>query len=135
MDSINTADFISYYECVQHLISKHLKNSEVDLQKLVLDLLSTKLTKLPERESNDCRVQYKDSHLEFKMWNLALLSTSWIIGVFKQKSVDGHCHNMEHDHGEREPRKCSTGHEFHLQMYNECLKSFKDLLSMADENS
>ena len=103
MDSINTADFISYYECVQHLISKHLKNSEVDLQKLVLNMLSTKLTKLPERESNDCRVQYKDSHLEFKMWNLALLSTSLDHrGLQTEEWVDGHCHNMEHDHGGRE---------------------------------
>jgi hypothetical protein len=131
MDRITQSDVVSFHEHVQSLVSK---NSQLNLQNFVLDLLNSKLFKLPEKESKDCQIEYKFNNLEFRMWSLALLSTSWIVTMLKQKTEDGHCSNVAHEHGKREPRKCHAGHDFHLDIYNECVSSFKDIIKIAEEN-
>ncbi|HEY7079335.1 MAG TPA: hypothetical protein VH500_06515 [Nitrososphaeraceae archaeon] len=129
---MNKSDFDSYYEYLQQLISKTSPNGRVNMHDLVSDLLKSRLTKLPERENKDCKVEYKHNNLEFIVWNVALLSASWTLENFKRKLEDGHCHNTGHAHGIQTPRNCSIGRKFHIQMYHECLTSFKNLISNAD---
>jgi hypothetical protein len=91
MDSINQTDVLAYYEYLRDLISK---NSQLNLQTFAVDLLNSKVNKLPERESKDCQLQYEVDNLEIKIWSLALLSMSWIIEILKQKTQHGHCRNI-----------------------------------------
>ena len=131
MDSINQNDMVDYCEYIQQLISRH---SQLNLQNFVIDLLNAKPDKLSERESVDCKLEYKFDNLEIRMWSLALLSMSWIIEILKRKTQDGHCHNTNHEHGEKEPRNCKSGYDFHLQMYKDCLSSFREVINVAENN-
>ena len=130
MDPINQTDVISYFERVNDLISK---NMQLNWQTLLVDLQSSPRV-VPERESKDCQVEYKFGSPEMTLWHLALISTSWIFERLKRKTQNGHCWNMDHKHGKKEPRNCKSGYDFHLQMYNDCLSSFRDVISVAEKN-
>lgn len=131
MDSMNQSDVSNYYDHIQHLILKH---SQLNLQNFVTDLLNSKPNKLSERESIDCQLEYKSHNLEIKIWSLALLSMSWTLEILKRKTQNGHCRNIAHEHGEREPRNCESGYNFHLQMYKDCLSSFREVINVAENN-
>lgn len=132
MDSINQTDVISYFERVNGLISKHM---QLNWQTFILDLLnSSRVDKVTERKDGDCQVEYKFGSPEITLGDLAILSTSWILEILKRKTQDGHCQNIEHEHGRREPRNCMKGYEFHLQMYRDFLSSIRDLVNVAENN-
>ena len=60
---------------------------------------------------------------------------SWLFSNMKRKVEDGHCHNTKHDHGDRNPRLCVKGSEFHKKLYDESLKSFEGVLQLAKEHA
>jgi hypothetical protein len=72
--------------------------------------------------------------LENRMWPLALVSMSWILFNLKAKTEAGHCQNTNHTHGERAPRLCRTGSQFHKELYDECLTSFKEMVHIAEKD-
>lgn len=120
------------YEQVQAMIKKHLSN-------LTWDNICAELNNLDspfadqELSENECGISYTRDSMENRAWRASLGLMSWTIHNFKEKAKDGHCHNtMGHPHGEREPRKCDIGQEFHTKMYNMCLKSFKDAVNTFD---
>jgi hypothetical protein len=83
-----------------------------------------------ELSSNECGVNYVRNTMENRAWRTSLGLMSWTLHNFKEKAKYGHCHNTEqHPHGDKEPRKCDIGKEFHAKMYNMCLKSFKDAVN------
>jgi len=68
------------------------------------------------------------------MWTLALISLSWILNNLKEKTEDGHCHNTNHEHGDINPRLCPIGSQFHKDLYDECLNSFKEILQVYKDH-
>jgi hypothetical protein len=68
------------------------------------------------------------------MWTLALISLSWILNNLKEKTEDGHCHNINHEHGDVNPRLCPLGSQFHKDLYDECLNSFKEMLQVSKDH-
>ena len=69
------------------------------------------------------------------MWTLALISMSWILNNLRNKIENGHCQNTEHAHGEKTPRLCPKGGQFHKELYIECLNSFKEIVQTAEQNT
>ena len=63
---------------------------------------------------------------------MALMFMSWCVTNLKRKTQNGHCQNMDHPHGDTNPRLCKEGTIFHQELYYECIKTFKDLLIHSD---
>jgi hypothetical protein len=72
--------------------------------------------------------------MEHRMWMLSLITMSWTLRNLKGKIEVGSCHNINHPHGSREPRMCNIGSEFHRDFYNDCIRSFENILRIAKEN-
>jgi hypothetical protein len=66
---------------------------------------------------------------------LGLMTTSWIIINLRSKVIDGHCQNIQHAHGAKNPRLCSKGSQFHKQFFDDVLASYNDILTLAKSNS
>jgi hypothetical protein len=62
---------------------------------------------------------------------MALMFMSWSITNLKRKRQNGHCQNINHPHGNTNPRYCQEGTKFHQELYNECVKTFEDLLTLS----
>lgn len=58
---------------------------------------------------------------------MALMFVSWSITNLKRKTQNGHCQNIDHPHGNTNPRYSQEGTKFHRELYNECIKTFQDL--------
>jgi hypothetical protein len=78
---------------------------------------------------------FGEGSMENRMCSLAIISMSWLFNNMKRKVEDGHCHNTKHDHGDRNPRLCVKGSEFHKKLYDESLKSFEGVLQLAKEHA
>jgi hypothetical protein len=124
-------DIVSEYDTVQKLIAN---NSRLNLNNFAIDLLNSALTSVPQKDDEECHLEYHIGSMEHRMWSLGLLSMSWILANLKRKVTNGHCNNINHNHGELEPRQCHRGSSFHDEMYKECLNSFKNRLQIAEEN-
>ena len=87
---------------------------------------------LEKRKKDECLVSYDHNHVEYVMWVLSLMFMSWSVTNLKRKTQNGHCQNVNHSHGDKNPRHCQEGTKFHQEFYNEYIKSFKDLLADVD---
>jgi len=47
----------------------------------------------------------------------------------KNKVKEGHCLNINHQHGDQNPRECFDGRKFHYSIYQKCIKSFSEFSS------
>ncbi len=83
---------------------------------------------LVNRKKEECQISYDHNNVEYILWVMALMSMSWSVTNLKRKTKNGHCQNIEHLHGDANPRLCKEGTIFHQELYNECVKSFSDLL-------
>jgi hypothetical protein len=63
---------------------------------------------------------------------MALMFMSWSITNLKRKTQNGHCQNIDHPHGDMNPRRCQEGTKFHQELYDEYIKTLKDLLIHSD---
>jgi hypothetical protein len=84
---------------------------------------------LDRRKDDESRVSYDHNNVEYVVWVMALMFMSWSIINLKRKTQNGHCQNIEHPHGDTNPRSCQEGTKFHKELYYECVKTFEDLLS------
>lgn len=87
---------------------------------------------LDKRKDDECRVSYDHNNVEYVFWVMALMFMSWSITNFKWKNQNGHCQNIDHPHGNTNPRYCQGGTKFHQDLYNECVKTFEDLLTRSN---
>jgi hypothetical protein len=62
-----------------------------------------------------------------------LMFMSWCVTNLKRKTENGHCQNIDHPHGDTNPRLCKEGTIFHQELYNECVKTFNDVLIHSDD--
>jgi hypothetical protein len=127
----NLEDNKQYYEVFQNFIAKH---TQLNLNGLLLDLLSNlTIPRIPEKTLDECKLNYKMQSTENRMWTLALISMSWILNNLRNKTENGHCQNIEHIHGEKTPRLCHKGSQFHKELYNDCLISFKEIVQSVEQ--
>jgi hypothetical protein len=129
--TITENEFCSYYDVVQALIKKH---SQFDFNNFMQEMASTVVSNTPLKNFDDCAINYGQGSMENRMYSLAIISMSWLFNNMKRKVEDGHCHNTKHDHGDRNPRLCVKGSEFHKKLYDESLKSFEGVLQLAKEH-
>ena len=87
---------------------------------------------LVNRKQDECRVSYDHNNVEYILWMMTLMFMSWSVTNLKRKAQNGHCQNIDHAHGDTNPRLCKEGTIFHQELYNECIKTFKDLLIHSD---
>jgi hypothetical protein len=69
---------------------------------------------------------------EHLMWAWAVFFMSWTIRNLKGKVEIGHCWNQDHRYSDK--MSCPQGSKFHLEFYNDCLQSFKDIIKSAELN-
>ena len=62
---------------------------------------------LDKRKQDECRVSYDHNNVEYIVWVMALMFMSWSITNLKRKTQNGHCQNIEHPHGDTNPRLLS----------------------------
>jgi hypothetical protein len=51
----------------------------------------------------------------------------------KNKVKEGHCLNINHQHGDQNPRECFDGRKFHYSIYQKCIKSFSESLTVIEK--
>ena len=121
-----------YYKIVQDQI-KEGTNINILLNNIMATLNSFESSEVYKSEK--CSVSYYKDSLELTMWNLSVLIMSWTLMNLKHKVEEGHCHNIDHPHGDQNPRKCSDGSKFHYILYQKCIKSMYDTLAIIENDS
>lgn len=124
-------------------ISKSLKG-QAGVNTAILTLLLeqnclTEVLKMAEEIIKpDCGLGYspldkpnQPTSLEHKMWGWAVFFTSWTLRNLKGKVEVGSCHNEAHRLQDTRMH-CPQGSNFHLDFYNECLQSFKDIINSVE---
>ena len=124
-----------YYNLVQDQLGKITTKEELDIN-LAKNIMTNLDYLIPSEpyESQKCRVCYDWDSLELKMWIFSLICMSWTLMNLTNKVKDGHCYNIEHQHGEQNPRECFDGRKFHYSIYQKCIKSFYDSLAIIEKD-
>ncbi|HET7642363.1 MAG TPA: hypothetical protein VFK40_02550, partial [Nitrososphaeraceae archaeon] len=68
------------------------------------------------------------------MWFYSLVRMSWTLMNLTHKVKEGHCYNIDHQHGVQVPRECFDGRKFHYSIYQRCIKSFYDILAIIEKD-
>ena len=121
-----------YYEMVQNLLK--LTPWKQTWASLCSDLFHIP-NPLPidQLKNEECRVFYEQYSMENEAWTTSLILMSWVLRNFQRKVANGHCNNtVTHEHGEREPRNCEQGRQFHREMLNRCIQSYRNTLTVFD---
>lgn len=87
-----------------------------------------------EREKHECGLRYDNKNTENQMWAWAIFFMSWTVRNLKGKVEVGHCWNPNHRLRD-DKVTCPQGSKFHLDFYNDCLQSFKDIIKSAELNT
>lgn len=116
-------------------LKRNLPPSVTIFDKFALDLISDlapieSSKYLENRTEEQCNLTYDQDHNEYRIWIIALMTMSWIITNWKRKTEDGHCQNRKHW---RDPQDsfCPMGSKFHKGLYNECIRTFKNILNIT----
>ena len=80
--------------------------------------------RIGEKNNKGCGTVYNEESVDTFIWALGMMCQEWILENLYNKAMSGHCHR----HG----LPCKKGSEFHNNLYNECLKSFKAILNKRD---
>jgi hypothetical protein len=138
ISKINEADIDAWSESFKKVVSESREKSG---KGVFIPFLMWKLGEishveaskyLVNRKQDECRVNYDHNNVEYIIWVMALMFMSWSITNLKRKMQNGHCRNIDHPHGDRNPRLCQEGTKFHQELYNECAKTFEDLLIQSN---
>jgi hypothetical protein len=135
---ITQANINEYYHTVQDQISKikTKEGIEIDINILLNNIMVNldHLVSSESYESQECGVRYDKNHLEIKMWILSLICMSWTLMNLTNKVKEGHCQNINHPHGDKNPPECFDGRKFHYSIYQKSLKSFYDSLGVIEKD-
>jgi hypothetical protein len=125
-----------FYNIVQDRISKIITKEGLDINILSKDIMTNLdyLISSETYESDTCRVRYDSNNLEIKMWIFSLICMSWTLMNLTNKVKEGHCNNIDHKHGGKNPRECFDGRKFHYSFYQKCIKSFYDSLGVIEKD-
>ena len=125
-----------FYNFVQDEISKITANGELDSNNLAKNIMINLdyLISSETYESQKCGIHYGRNDLEIKMWIFSLICMSWTLMNLTNKIKEGHCHNIDHQHGDQNPRECFDGRKFHYSIYQKCIKSFYESLAVIEKD-
>ena len=125
-----------FYNIVQEQISKITTEEGLDINNLVKNIMTDLdyLISYETYESQECNIRYDRNDLEIRMWIFSLICMSWTLLNLTNKVKDGHCHNIDHRHGDQNPRECFDGRKFHYSIYQKCIKSFYDSLAIIEKD-
>ena len=115
---ITQTNINEYYNLVQDQISKLNTKEGLDINILLNNIMANLDHLIPSEtyECKECSVRYDRNTLEIKMWILSLIFISWTLMNLTNKVKDGHCHNVDHEHGDQNPRECFDGRKFHYSI-------------------
>lgn len=133
---ITQAKINEYYHIVQDQISKLITKEGLDINILSKNIMTNldDLISSETYESERCRVRYDKNNMEIKMWMLSLIFMSWTLMNLTNKVKEGYCLNINHQHGDQNPRECFDGRKFHYSIYQKCIKSFYDSLAIIEKD-
>ena len=133
---ITQTNINEFYNFVQEQISKITTKEGLDINNLVKNIMTNLdyLISSETYESQECGVRYDRNNLEIKMWILSLIFLSWTLMNLTNKVKEGDCQNINHQHGDKNPRECFDGRKFHYSIYQKCIKSFYDSLGFIEKD-
>ena len=133
---ITQTNIYEYYHIVQDQINKINTKKGLDINILLNNIMTNLDYLMPSEtyESSGCRVRYDRNNLEIKMWILSLIFMSWTLMNLTNKVKEGHCLNINHQHGDQNPRECFDGRKFHYSIYQKCIKSFYESLAVIEKD-
>jgi hypothetical protein len=133
---ITQTNINEFYDFVQDEISKITIKEGLDITGLLQNIMTNldNLISLETYESQKCHIRYKRNNLEIRMWIFSLICMTWTLMNLTNKVKDGHCHNIDHEHGNQIPRECFDGRKFHYSIYQKCIKSFYDSLAVIEKD-
>ena len=133
---ITQTNINEFYNLVQDQISKTATNEGLDINNLTNNIMTNLdyLISSETYESQGCDVRYDRTNLEIKMWIFSLICMSWTLMNLTNKVKEGHCNNIDHQHGDQNPRECFDGRKFHYSIYQKCIKSFYDSLAIIEKD-
>ncbi len=125
-----------FYNIVQDQISKKTTKEGLDINNLAKNIMTNLdyLISSETYESQRYHVRYNRNDLEIKMWIFSLICMSWTPMNLTNKVKEGHCHNIDHQHGDQNPRECFDGRKFHYSIYQKYIKSFYDSLAVIEKD-
>ena len=133
---INQTNIKEFYNLVQDQISKITTIEGLDINDLAKNIMANLDHLIPSEtyESQECDVRYDKNNLEIKMWILSLIFMSWTLMNLTNKVKEGHCQNINHQHGDKNLRECFDGRKFYYSIYQKCIKSFYDSLGVIEKD-
>lgn len=133
---INQANINEFYKIVQDQITKINIKEGIDINLISKDIMThlDYLISSETYESQICHVRYDKNNLEIKIWVLSLIFMSWTLMNLTNKVKEGHCLNINHQHGDQKPSECFDGRKFHYSIYQKCIKSFYDSLGIIEKD-
>jgi hypothetical protein len=133
---ITQTNINEFYNFVQDQISKITTKDGVDINNLVKNIMTDLDYHISYEtyESEKCDVHYLRDSMEIRMWIFSLICMSWTLMNLTNKVKDGHCNNIDHEHGDQIPRECFDGRKFHYSIYQKCIKSFYDSLGVIEKD-
>ncbi|MGI0050176.1 MAG: hypothetical protein ACRD8K_00430 [Nitrososphaeraceae archaeon] len=133
---INQANINEFYKLVQDQITKISTREEIDINLLIKNIMTHLDFLIPSEtyESKICHIHYDKNNLEIKMWILSLIFMSWTLMNLTNKVKEGHCLNINHQHGDQNPSECFDGRKFYYSIYQKCIKSFYDSLGVIEKD-
>jgi len=133
---ITQTNINEFYNIVQEQIRKITTQEGVDFNNLINNIMTNLeyLISSETYESQECHIRYWGDNLEIKMWIFSLICMSWTLMNLTNKVKEGHCLNINHEHGNQIPRECFDGRKFHYSIYQKCIKSFYDSLTIIEKD-
>ena len=133
---INQANIHEIYKIVQDQITKINIKEGIDINLISKDIMThlDYLISSETYESQICHVRYDKNNLEIKIWVLSLILMSWTLMNLTNKVKEGHCLNINHQHGDQKLSECFDGRKFHYSIYQKCIKSFYDSLGVIEKD-
>ena len=133
---MNQANINEIYKIIQDQITKINTKEGIDINLLSKNIMThlDYLISSETYESQICHVRYDKNNLEIKIWVLSLIFMSWTLMNLTSKVKEGHCLNINHQHGDQKPRECFDRRKFHYSIYQKCIKSFYDSLGVIEKD-
>lgn len=116
------------YEIIQKTLSSPNGFYELAL-KLVPGAVEIGQIRIGKKSNPDCGTEYAESHVEIFIWALGLMCQEWVLENFSRKSIDGHCWT----HKQIQQVPCKKGSEFHKNLFEECKRTFEEVLRSVPE--
>ena len=133
---ITQTDINEFYNIVENQISKITTKEGLHINSLIQNIMANLdyIISSEIYESQKCYISYDRNNLEIKMWIFSLICMSWTLMNLTNKVKEGHCLNIDHQHGDQNPRECFDGRKFHYSIYQKCIKSFYDSLAIIEKD-